>query len=1536
MQVRWKPLLILSGVFAATAMAGLGVWVFGFGAGSVENPESILQQARVERDAGQFDRAMIQYRRALQAAGGADPAIHEEMAELAGKALAAAPEEQKGELRISRIRSLAEAARLDRRRIEPRRMLMREALADGEEADALRWAEELIVLDPKDKDANYLLAEKHLDRKAQDLNKARGYVEALAKLEPNSWRVAFSNARLNIESNQADRNVAIFERLGSSKPDANATLQEQVSWVRLKLMQLDSATMQGVTPELVGQLRSDLESLLNHKETPVSYRVEWTRVLQKAARSMPDSPAAKTESAKVDQLVETSLKQAIDSNRTDLRLQLALGQHLIGSARYDACIELVEAALKSPEAKHPGAQRYVYGLRDLAIKSLLAVPDRKDRFELASVHVQALLAAKPVDVQGLGHLFQGAMDLERSGVGERSLEEVAADAPEAPAKTADAPKTPVEYRRSAMNHLRKAAESLPELSTAQALYGVSLILNREPELGRQALQKAWKLGITEVRYQVWMAWSQVMAGYPEDALPIVTDLMNRSEKEASAAAFRPTLHLLLGEIHQARNTPESLRLAYEQYAKALATSKDASSAVHLRVAQLEMLLQQSERADARLTALAKNTETAAAAAQLQVLSLVDKGDLAGARKLLDQARSKHADSPELVNTEAMILLREGKPEDAVRVLADFVAKRPEIVEVVQLQAQIMAERLNRSDDARKMIAQHLAKSPNSALQAQSAQLAIAARDFASARDSIAKIRSQWPNAASADLLTAQLQLAQNNLPGALAGFREALKKDPNNKVAQFWAAQMEARLGAVTSASEMLEKLVSEAPTKRLEAGLSLKDASQAALASLEIDAGQADSAIARLEGIIRDSKTPEIIRDARWQIVAALGSKRDWTRMSSQIDDLLADKSTTLEDRVRAANYLRGAGQADKALAQVDLVLKERPVHAGAAALKAFILADTRKLDEAAAVIAMAIQADDAPVSIALLQAAIENGRGAPETRRARSIAALESSLKRHPESAELIKAIYAMKRGVEARDALLTWVDGVISDKAPLANRRLKAQILANEGESEKADAIYSDLVLQNGQDLSLALERLQAIRSRIQRLNAPGERDAARALAAQLDQLIETYRGKFSDNPEIYALEAEIAAERGQLDRAIEISRKIDTINPTSPLGPLVRVRVLMPRRQWKDVAENLETAIARDPRRRDLRIQLANVRTELGQSTEALRLVSEVLEIEPKQFQASLMKARLLVTTANDMERPARLTEALAVLDGLATSEPDRSEIYEEAASLSFMTQQPNKARAWIERGLTRKVDDPVLVSMLIEAVAAMPDFSKIMAEWKTKAIADESGKLALAISIALQRAGKLNEALEMAELSSSKGDLPGIWLNKGGVLLALAEAETGERKRTRFEESVVAYDKVLKLSPDSIEAVNNKAWILHHHLGRHQSAAEVVDAFMKRTDPSQVPAEFDDTVGSIREAVAQNREAEASFGAGLSKSPSHPMLNFHMGRLLSRDPGRRSNARSFLERALANPNRLDDTAQTEARRILAELDGKPSAETIRAN
>lgn len=1539
MNVRWKPLLILSGLFLCTALAGVGVWVLGFGAGSGQEPEVILEQARSERKAGQFDRALIQYRRAIQASGGASAPIQEEIAAMYAEQIKDAPAEVRDELQINRYRALAEAARLDRGKAEPRRILMLESLAQGEEDDALRWAEELIVIEPTNADANYLVARKFLDRKAQDLNKVRRHLDALAKLEPGSPRVDLVTAELNQESAQPEKNASIDAKYRTGTVDQKLDRNQKVAWARLRIRTIEFLDSKNLDSTSVNDLVTALEPLLVDRETSINHRVEWTKKLQRIADSLAAAPATKQVQDRVNQLVETSLKQAIEKNKTDLRLQLALAQHMMASARYDACVSMVNTALESPEAKLPALQPYVFALRDLAVKSLLADSRNKDRFTLAQPHIQAFLADKKENVKGLGHLFQGAIDLELSGIGgdTTQIEPVVPAMNEEKTEKAEAPKTALDYRKSSLKHLKAAASALPDLSTAQALYGISLILNREPELGRQALQRAWKVGTPEIRYQVWTAWSQIMAGYPEDAMPIVVNLMDKISTDPNVAVFTPTLYLLMGEIYQARNTPESLQMAYEQYAKALTISKDASNAVHLRVAQLEMILNQSDRADARLKALSGNKDTAAAAKQLRVMSLIDQGKLAEARQVLDVSRKQNPDSVELVLSEATLLSRENKIEEAVKTLDEFAQRRPEVVEVIQLQAQIMAERQGKMAEARKMVDAHLAKNPNSYLLVQAIQLSIAARDYPAAQAGIVKLRSQWPDASSADVLSAQLSLSQNNLPGALAHFQAALKKDPGNKVAMFWSAQIEARLGAVSSASETFQRLVDEAPSKKIDTGLSLTDASQSALASLEIDAGQSDQAIDRLKKLISQAHTPQLVRESQWQLVSAYSSKRDWTGMTAVLDTLLSAKQTTADELVRAANYYRAAGQLDKSMVLLDGVLKTDAKNSGAAALKGFILADRKEYPEAAAVVRTAWAQENAPVSLALLLAALENGVDPVDTRLQRADAVLVEALKRNPDSVDIVKAIYSLRRATQPKEKMIAWLKETVTDKSVPALRRLKATILSGEGSFDEADGIYADLILQNGQDFSLIVARLQAIRAEIARPVSTPDVERLRGLNSRLDSLIATYRGRFPTNPEMFAIEAEIAADRGQADRAIEISRKIDEMNPTSPFGPLVRLRVLQPTRQWPEIIRNLEEAIKRDPRRRDLKLQLAGIYATQNRDKDALELVELLLNDEPDLVDAALLKARLQMKMAAPNQRTQQADSTLKMLDDLVKLKPEVTDIYEEAASIASFAGKPEIAAEWLKRGLVQKPDDPALASLLIENSIGRPDFNALLEEWSKKAGNDATGRLALAVSVGLQRANRLPEALAMSKLSVSKSDTAGAWMNQGGILLNMADAAPEAQRKSLLEEALAAYDKVLAKSPNAVEAVNNKAWILHHYLARHNSASEVVETFLKHADAAQIPAEFDDTVGSIRESVAQTREAEKAYAIGLAKAPNHSVLNYHMGRLLSRDPGRKSNAVAYLQKALTGSQKLDDTDLKDVQRILSELQvGSATPSTIRAN
>jgi hypothetical protein len=86
--------------------------------------------------------------------------------------------------------------------------------------------------------------------------------------------------------------------------------------------------------------------------------------------------------------------------------------------------------------------------------------------------------------------------------------------------------------------------------------------------------------------------------------------------------------------------------------------------------------------------------------------------------------------------------------------------------------------------------------------------------------------------------------------------------------------------------------------------------------------------------------------------------------------------------------------------------------------------------------------------------------------------------------------------------------------------------------------------------------------------------------------------------------------------------------------------------------------------------------------------------------------------------------------------------------------------------------------------------------------------------------------------------------------------------------------------------------------------------------MSRVDLLTLPGEFFDTLGAIQEDLGKPRDAEASYTRGLRKSPEHPVLNFHMGKLLSSDPKRTNEALEHFKKAEARQSSLSPAMRVE--------------------
>ena len=188
--------------------------------------------------------------------------------------------------------------------------------------------------------------------------------------------------------------------------------------------------------------------------------------------------------------------------------------------------------------------------------------------------------------------------------------------------------------------------------------------------------------------------------------------------------------------------------------------------------------------------------------------------------------------------------------------------------------------------------------------------------------------------------------------------------------------------------------------------------------------------------------------------------------------------------------------------------------------------------------------------------------------------------------------------------------------------------------------------------------------------------------------------------------------------------------------------------------------------------------------------------------------------------------------------------------------------------------------------------------------------DDKGQLILALAIGFHKAGQLDLAFPNAEAAATKLDTPAAHLNFGDLLLTFAESQSdSSQARASFERAVEQYELVLKTQPNSVQAVNNKAWILHCYLGKSHTALDLVLDLRKRVNAAFLPGEFYDTLGAIQESIGQTGDAEQSYLEGLKRSPENPVLNFHFGKLIFSDRDRVSKALTYLNKALHNRERL---------------------------
>ncbi len=1492
MIVRWKPLLVLSGVFAVIAVVGIAAiaWTL-----VPRGSKDILPAARAERVAGKFEKAKIHYQRALQL-DGKNPAIHEEMASMFAEWARQAPAAKKSELSAWRIASLEEAAKYGAKLYEPRRQLLAAALDLDEPAESIRWAKQLLTVEGNHADAHFALANEALDLRTPDTSEAKRELAALEKAKAAPARLLSIQARLARATGDTAGLTAALTQSRTLTLPADANVLDRTAMVRLRALDVETTEDVPTLAKRVEALQTETRALAALPEIAPNRIMRLSLLLEHVQKSLMMLAAKGDKQARsgVEKLVD-SVEQDVEAifqrslataSKTDLQVYLVYADHLRFRGKRDECFKVVAEGLKSPLAKLPVSNEVVMGLHSVAIEAALSDEKDPERFAKASDHIKELIASTLPRYQGLGHLFQGSIELEQSGV--------STVVNEAGVPVKDRPAPQPKLRVSALNHLKLAAEQLDTLVEAQARYGVALILSQELGLGRQYLQNAMRLGNAEPQFQVWAAWSMVQAGYPEEAEPVVNHLLNELANGRVSRDLEGTLHLLSGEIHQSRHTPDELKNAQADYARSY-NGKKTPPAVQLRMAQIDVELNQPEQALKRIDRLRATGQGNSSAEHLAIMILLRMGKPKEAHEALAAARAKMPDSDDLVGLEAALYARDNKAKEADKVLTEYLARYPEHVSVILMRAQVLSDMMHDDDAARKLLVDAAERSDNSAPFVQLALLDLKRKDHPAVSATIAKIRARWKEAAAADLLEAQLALDQGNLAAASASFDAALKKDPANKIVQFWKAQLDTRLGAPGEAAKAFETLSVEGSSKQLETGFTIASASKAALANLSLQSGDVDDAIRRFESLRTGGGVAELAREDRWQLVKAYVAKSNWPAARKEIAGLLNDPKNppTSNERVRAANFYRLNTEDAGASALIDFILKSDPGNSAAVMTRASMLAEAKRMKEAAKVVRDALNVkQDAkpPVILYLLLAALENDIAPTPEGAKRSLAALEEGLVAHPDSMDLVREKYKALVPISGADAAVAFVESIAKKDDTGATQRLLADIYRQRQDFTKAEQVLTELAAKSPRDPSLAAVLVRTIAIQAVTAGAHNDRDRERACNDKVEILLREDRKQFPNELIFCEEECELAVRRGDVARALVIANEAEKINKSSPVAPLLKAKLFTAQGRTADAADAYAAALRLNPGLTDVRLLHAQARLQLGETDTALLEAKAVLQADPNRAAALMLEARALSEPGSSAAHQA---EAVVILTTALKAQPRLAEATHLLAEIQVRQRRRDLAVATLRQGLEAVPDDGIGISQLIQLLAtpsrpgAEPDPAdmKAAAELAQKIEAsDKTGGLTLAVSVGYHKAEQLEAARVAVEKAAAKLDSPVVHLNYGDILLALADRVQGEASKAYVRQAVEQYDKVLSVQANSLEALNNKAWCLHNYLGESKQALEVTTSVLRRVDPTTLPGEFFDTLGAIQEAVGKPRDAEDSYSKGLRKSPRSSHVELPHGQI----------------------------------------------------
>ena len=386
----------------------------------------------------------------------------------------------------------------------------------------------------------------------------------------------------------------IFQRVRAMTLPEGSDSLDRMAMLKLRVLDVAETADPAALAAPIDAVTREALSASSEPEIPSTRIARISLLIEEVQKSMAQraiaAPAArdrlKGHGDTLEQAAEAIFQKSLDVKPApDLNVYLAYADHLRFRDRRDRCLAVSTQGLKSPPGSSRPRARPPWGCTPWPSRPRWRTSTTRTASPPPRAHVKSLLECKDARYQGWGTCSRGRSTWRRPGW---------SPTPRRGRRSARAAQA--KLRAGALNHLKIAAAQLPEVAEAQALTASPWSCRRSRPGPAVPPERACGMGNLEPQYQIWAAWSIVQAGYPEEAEPIVDQLLGQvAAGHAARASSRATLHLLSGEIHQARAGPGDLKQAPGRVRQGhRRRARRATPAVQLRLAQIDVQLGQPE------------------------------------------------------------------------------------------------------------------------------------------------------------------------------------------------------------------------------------------------------------------------------------------------------------------------------------------------------------------------------------------------------------------------------------------------------------------------------------------------------------------------------------------------------------------------------------------------------------------------------------------------------------------------------------------------------------------------------------------------------------------------------------------------------------------------------------------------------------------------------------------------------------------------------------------------------------------------------